>query len=688
MAQEQPAPASKTPWTKIFTAFKVALDMKKLVLAAAGIFLTWVGWWVLGWTFYNMRSMPKFDYNEKEAPAVLKAEWDHFQARRASWNLMHELAGAFDEKEPVLVDAADVATNAEEYKILFDWHDGYKRLNDPVVVTENQVQFPNLNPTKFTIAPVGGGDVKSLQGIKLTVRSIVEPTLAPARAGDGKAADKGPLVLLMGNLQVQVDGTGLDKLREYLNGALNVARIERDAEARGQSRALEIFKAHLVNPRVKKTGLMRVCPWEENRGPNPYLLVSDVVKTRGESLTKDGKLLSWIVEDQAPVLLEPLLKFLTPILYLFDQRAGAWERLYLVLVMLWTLAVWGFFGGAISRIAAVQVARNERIPLREAISFTRERWISYFAAPVFPMVLIGVLTLILMVFGWIGGIPWFIGDTIGGLLYPIVLVLGFIMTIVLVGLVGWPLMVATVSAEGTDSFDALSRSYSYIYQAPWQYLWSSFLALVYGVVLVFFIGFMASLMVFLGKWGVSSAVGLSSPDPKKDREPSYLFIYAPTSFGWRDLLISSNTRFVQERTTIAYDGRPTKRLEFTEEYEKELRPWEKTGAFLVSVWIYPVFLLVVGFGYSFFWSASTIVYFLMRKHVDDTEMDEVHVDEDDLEDPFTAPPPAAPPAAVASPGSKPGTVSLNVVDAPPASPTPPPTYTTNDGSPPASPPPQ
>ena len=41
------------------------------------------------------------------------------------------------------------------------------------------------------------------------------------------------------------------------------------------------------------------------------------------------------------------------------------------------------------------------------------------------------------------------------------------------------------------------------------------------------------------------------------------------------------------------------------------------------------FLLVVGFGYSYFWSASTIVYILMRRYVDDTEMDEVYLEDDE-----------------------------------------------------------
>ncbi len=112
------------------------------------------------------------------------------------------------------------------------------------------------------------------------------------------------------------------------------------------------------------------------------------------------------------------------------------------------------------------------------------------------------------------------------------------MAVVLIGLLGWPLMNPTISAEGSDSFDALSRSYSYVFQAPWHYLWYTTVALAYGAVLVFFVGLMGSLMVYLGEWGVSQAPFLSSSNPASDREPTYLFVNAPTSFGWRDLLLT------------------------------------------------------------------------------------------------------------------------------------------------------
>ena len=85
-----------------------------------------------------------------------------------------------------------------------------------------------------------------------------------------------------------------------------------------------------------------------------------------------------------------------------------------------------------------------------------------------------------MIFGWIEWIPW-VGDVFAGIFWPIVLFFGFIIAIVLVGLVGWPLMVATVSTEGTDSFDALSRYRTATSIRPrWRHLWFSFLAVLYG----------------------------------------------------------------------------------------------------------------------------------------------------------------------------------------------------------------
>jgi len=104
---------------------------------------------------------------------------------------------------------------------------------------------------------------------------------------------------------------------------------------------------------------------------------------------------------------------------------------------------------------------------------------------------------------------------------------------------------------------------------------------------------------------------------------------------------------------------------------------KKTGigfaaSILNSAWLFGAVLLVVGFGYSFFWSSVTALYLWLRHDIDGLETSEVYLEDED----FNAPPAAATtspgnaPAASAcsvAESAKPGTVPLSVVDAPPAS---------------------
>jgi hypothetical protein len=58
---------------------------------------------------------------------------------------------------------------------------------------------------------------------------------------------------------------------------------------------------------------------------------------------------------------------------------------------------------------------------------------------------------------------------------------------------------------------------------------------------------------------------------------------------------------------------------------------------MTSFWVTLVFLMVIGFSYSYFWTAATQIYLLMRKRVDETETDEVYVEEEAPEAPVAAP---------------------------------------------------
>ena len=415
--------------------------------------------------------------------------------------------------------------------------------------------------------------------------------------------------------------------------------------------------------KFKRAGTLSTWPWFEDRGPNPFLLVTGQLGKPWEV----GHFWEWLLTQQIPVLLEPIVKLLLPIIYFFSPGADVKSRFYFLCVLIWTVATWSVFGGAITRIAAVQVARGEKIGLVDALRFTLKRILSYVTAPLFPLLFIFVLLVVMVLFGYPFMIPVFGDVVMAGLLWPVILVLGLLMAVALVGLVGWPLMAATVSAEGTDSWEAVSRSYSYVYQKPWHFIWYTLVALAYGAVVVFFIGFMGSLTVYLAKWGVSQTPGIAAVH----REPNFLFVYAPTSFGWRSLLLKGAV--VNGQQVVDADGRINQAayddwIGANQDYTgpDRLQWWNMIGAVFVAIWLGMLFLLILGFSYSYFWSASTIIYMLLRRNVDAAEMDEVYLEDEEGEGAFGGPltPPAAPPPAV-----KPGTQSLTMVDAPSLRPT-------------------
>jgi hypothetical protein len=61
------------------------------------------------------------------------------------------------------------------------------------------------------------------------------------------------------------------------------------------------------------------------------------------------------------------------------------------------------------------------------------------------------------------------------------------------------------------------------------------------------------------------------------------------------------------------------------------------GRGLVAFWLALLFLMMLGFSYSFFWSAATVIYFLMRRKVDEAEPDEVFLEDPEPEAPLAPP---------------------------------------------------
>ena len=182
---------------------------------------------------------------------------------------------------------------------------------------------------------------------------------------------------------IQAGKTDLDIEREVLAEKVDSAVIKKGLTLRA--------------PHYKTAGQLRTWPFFENRGRNPYLLVTGQAGQKNPDGTvsyvpwQRGDFGHWLVTEQGPVLVEPLVKFLRPVIYFFNPKTGSLTRFYLILVILVTLATWALFGGAITRMAAVQVARKEKIGLGEAIRFTLARYLSFLSAPLIPLLFVVVV---------------------------------------------------------------------------------------------------------------------------------------------------------------------------------------------------------------------------------------------------------------------------------------------------------
>ena len=258
-------------------------------------------------------------------------------------------------------------------------------------------------------------------------------------------------------------------------------------------------------------------------------------------------------------------------------------------------------GGAISRIAAVQVARDEKISVRQALRFSTGKVLSFVFAPVIPILIVVVIAVLLgllsalMSVSYIGGL-WSI---LVGVLFILAILAGLVMALTALGLIGGGhLMYPTIAVEGSDSFDAISRSFSYVYARPWRMLFFTAVSVVYGALTYLFVRLFIWVMLSVAHLFVG--VGM----------------FTQTSTGadtWQAMWPSPTG---SERLTYAIDN-------------AALGTGGDIGAFFIAFWVYLVVGVLGAFAISFYFSANTIIYFLMRNEVDATELDDVYIEQSD-----------------------------------------------------------
>jgi len=279
------------------------------------------------------------------------------------------------------------------------------------------------------------------------------------------------------------------------------------------------------------------------------------------------------------------------------------EFFVLTVLVLGLLAIWSFIGGAITRIAALDFARNESVQLADALGFAGKKFWSFFWSPLVPGIGVLFFALCNVVGGLIGRVP-VLGEIVVAIGFPAAVVSGFLMIFIgVIGALGLCFMFPTISAEGSDSFDAMSRAYSYVLSRPKQYFIYCGINAVYWIFCLALVAFAVWLTVRLSFCTVSIGMG-----QKFDAVQS----------------------FILQKCNIACFGFCTATGADAKVSVTPIGRWSlKFMGGMLILYVVLIKLAVWTFSVTYMASAKTIIYFLLRKEIDNTDVADVYTEEGD-----------------------------------------------------------
>ncbi len=286
-------------------------------------------------------------------------------------------------------------------------------------------------------------------------------------------------------------------------------------------------------------------------------------------------------------LLDSYLTLVRPFVQLFDRQASFGQMLGSLCVALWYLLVWCVCGGAITRIAVVRLGTGEQVTLQQSLRHVVVNLGWYFTSPLFPLLGVALVVVPLFFLGVLMHLS--IGVLVAGILWPLVLLAGLGMAVLLVGLLfGWPLMWPTISAEeASDSFQAFSNSFSFTFQRPLQYLAYVAIALLVGGIGGLFVEGFADAVITLNQWAISLGLG-------------------------------------RDRLNQVLSG------------QLDNSPMVWVGSGLIDMGDRLIHTIAEAFYFSFLFCTSSAIYLLLRREVDQTDFDEVYMPENAKQ--FSLPP--------------------------------------------------
>jgi hypothetical protein len=342
--------------------------------------------------------------------------------------------------------------------------------------------------------------------------------------------------------------------------------------------------------------------------------------------------------------------------YHFD--AATW-----LATLTWFSVVWAFFAGAICRIAAMKIAREEGLELKDALRFGASKFVPNLLSIVFVVGIVGFFYIVCnaTIAGWIGRIP-VIGDVLVAILFFLVLLSSFFIVFAgALGILGFNLAAAAIATEASDTFDGVSRAWNYILARPWQVILTYGLTFAYMGIFVFcghVFEKVAVKSLSMGNYGIGNGPKVFEVDEALARElgvnpKQRIAIPRKGEFFMRrevlnDPSFTLKVGINKDQDALFYpqleeDGKtPIKRVGLTGQPEavdlgtidiwKAIDGTTKFAAGAIWFWLHLAWLIVIAYTVSYFFSAMTTIYFLLRKDVEGDDYTEINLEEDDEDD--------------------------------------------------------
>ena len=555
---------------RIFQGFRLAVQPGKLAVALLGVILLFLGGWLLDWL------------TPHSAMVLTDVETTMQMAEETGYDF-----GAYSELEAYVLEVPGIRTDPQGYHAyLRDKNEAFlsgqlgsdedfNKVDDPEKIRDGDALDEVKESYKDNIEDALASLQNCYEARLNAIEDLDDENAQKDETNELEQVRKGLTKALLGEVS---DSLGLYGWSDTLTKDLKDKELEDARDA-----VNEIEKARTL------ADLYRMAQLERGQG-----VFQTIVEFKFGRLHK--ALRSLVTLD---------FKTAKSQMYQMVMMMCWMSRMHPILcgiVMLYCLVIYAVIGGALCRMAAVQFSRDERIGPWRALQFSLGKFASYFTAPLIPLGIVIFVGIFIFFGGLVGAIPY-VGEIVAPILMGLALFGGFVIALVSVGLMaGYNLMYPTIAVEGSDSFDAISRAFSYVFARPWRMGVYSFLAAVYGGICYVFVRVFAWLLLLsvYAAAGMGMNVDDSSVTGSMDLRGKLEAIWPAPTLG--DLQPSVNW------ITLNWS--------------------ECFGAAVIWIWVALVSGLVLAFVLSFFYSVNTVIYCLLRKQVDDTDLEDIYVEQD------------------------------------------------------------